>query len=105
VDDLTLVVSVAAPLEKFDALLPRAIEFLSTLRLVADIEPELVVEPQPQDAAAEPELSGNDSPAEAPAEPVAPDSPPGVESEPADSDVAPDIAQEPEALPPAPLAS
>jgi hypothetical protein len=105
VDDLTLVVSVAAPLEKFDALLPRAIEFLSTLRLVADIEPELVVESQPQDAAAEPELSGNDSPAEAPAEPVAPDSASDVELDPADSDVAPDVAQEPEALPPAPLAS
>ncbi len=89
VGDLKFVISIAAPEGKFDAFVPRAVELLSTLELVADAE-----EP------AEPEQPAEPAPAEpAPTEPApAPSEPPPPPSE-------PDPADDSGRLPPAPLES
>lgn len=99
VDDLTLIVSIAAPEEKFDAFVGRAVQLLSTLELAADADAlEPVDEPAPGDDATPPDPAPQELPASEPA---------SGEEAPAEEEAREEEepAEEPERLPPAPLES
>lgn len=95
VGDLRFVVSIAAPVEKFDAFVGRAVEFLGSLELAADAE---------ADASQLQESEGvSTEPMESP--PILPSSEDSGEPAPQEAPVETGTLEEPEQLPPAPLAS
>ncbi len=98
VGDLNLVVSIAAPVDKFDAFVARAVAFLRTVELAADAEP-------PADAALDPQEAPPPAPAEPPVDPPETTPTPPEPQEPPAAPAETGTTEEPETLPPAPLES